>query len=292
MSRAQLIAWLPLAVLPAAVVLLTPNGWPGWAFMWLFAFAVYTGCKWLTWRTARPGASAARSLGYLTAWPGMDADAFLRDPSSDIPRLSSWFFAGAKLGFGIVLIAGSGTCLHCAPGNPLLRRWVAMVGIVFVLHFGLFLLLSLLWQTAGVSAKPIMDWPVLARSVSEFWGQRWNRAFRDLTHRFVFRPLAARWGPKTALAVGFLLSGMVHDLVISLPARGGWGGPTVFFLVQAAAIFVERSTLGRRIGLMHGMRGWAFTMAVLVVPLPLLFHAPFVCNVVAPFVDWLTGGLR
>ena len=78
--------------------------------------------------------------------------------------------------------------------HDLLRGWVGMVGIVFVLHFGIFHLLSLAWQTLGVSAKPIMDWPIKATSVSEFWGQRWNLAFRDLTHRFLFRPLTARFG--------------------------------------------------------------------------------------------------
>ena len=51
--------------------------------------------------------------------------------------------------------------------------------------------------------------------------------------------MTARFGARTALGVGFLFSGIVHELVISLPAQGGWGGPTVFFLLQAAAMFVE-----------------------------------------------------
>jgi alginate O-acetyltransferase complex protein AlgI len=164
-----------------------------------------------------------------------------------------------------------------------------MVGVVFVLHFGLFHLVSLSWQSLGACAKPLMEWPVLSTSVSEFWGRRWNRAFRDLTYRYLFRPLTARFGVSVALIAGFLVSGIVHDLVISLPARGGYGRPTAYFLMQAAAIFVERSRLGQRFGLARGWRGWAFALLVLLAPVALLFHPPFVITVVAPFLDWLIG---
>jgi alginate O-acetyltransferase complex protein AlgI len=132
-----------------------------------------------------------------------------------------------------------------------------------------------------------MDWPVLACSVSDFWGKRWNTAFRDLTHRFLFRPLTARFGAKAGLAVGFLFSGFVHDLVVSAPAQGGYGGPTLFFLLQGAAILFERSATGQRLGLGKGVRGWAFTVVVLLAPLFLLFHPPFVREVIVPFIDWI-----
>ena len=44
-----------LPVLAAAVFLLTPAGWPRWTWMWLFAFSLYAGCKWLTWCGAAGG---------------------------------------------------------------------------------------------------------------------------------------------------------------------------------------------------------------------------------------------
>jgi Membrane bound O-acyl transferase family len=280
------IAWLPIVLLPTAVWWFTPDDWPRWAFMWLFAGAIYVGCKWLTWRTAPTrGVSAWRQVGYLVAWPGLDAPAFLRTPNPRLPSWHAWLFALGKLGIGLALIAG--VFPRLARDNDLVRGWVGMVGIVFVLHFGVFHLLSLAWQTLGVTAKPIMDWPILATSISEFWGQRWNTAFRDLTHRYLFRPLTTRFGARTALAVGFLFSGIVHDLVISLPARAGYGGPTAFFLLQAVSLFAERSALGQRLGLAHGLRGWAFTMFTLLAPLPLLFHPPFVREVVVPFLDWI-----
>jgi hypothetical protein len=287
MRPETIIAWMPIAMLPTAAWLFTPDDWPRWVFMWLIAGAIFVGSKWLTWRTEPSrGASIRRQLGYLFAWPGLDAAAFLHTPNPRVPPRTAWLFALGKFGLGIALLFGVFPRLPA--DYDLVRGWVGMLGIIFVLHFGLFHLLSLAWQTLGVTAKPIMDWPVLATSVSEFWGKRWNTAFRDLTHRFLFRPLTARFGAKIALIVGFLFSGIVHDLVISLPARGGYGGPTAFFLLQAGAIVAERSARGQRLGLARGLRGWAFTMFVLLGPLFLLFHPPFVRAVVVPFLDWIT----
>jgi hypothetical protein len=260
---------------------------PRWAFMWQLAFAIYVGFKALTWwTTPAVGVSLRRRLGYLIAWPGLDAKAFFDAPCLFRPSLRGWLFAVSKLLLGIVLIAGVYPRLHDA--NEVVRGWVGMLGVVFVLHFGVFHLLSLAWQSVGVSARPLMDWPILAASVSDFWGNRWNRAFRDLTHRYLFRPLTARFGAKVALVLGFLFSGIIHDLIISVPAGGGYGGPTAFFLLQAAAVFGERSALGQRLGLGHDVRGWAFVLVVLLGPALLLFHPPFVRNVAVPFLDYLT----
>jgi len=129
-----------------------------------------------------------------------------------------------------------------------------------------------------------MDWPLKSTSLGEYWGRRWNSAFRDLAHRFLFRPLTARFGARWALIAGFTFSALLHDAVISYPAGGGYGGPTLFFLLQAVGLLVERSKRGRAYGLGAGWRGWLFTMAMLLLPAPLLFHRPFVVRVVVPFM--------
>jgi hypothetical protein len=162
-----------------------------------------------------------------------------------------------------------------------------MAGIALVLHFGIFHLLSCAWRRAGVDARPLMDWPVASASVSEFWGRRWNTAFRDLTHRFLFRPLVPWLGAGRAAVAAFTLSGLVHELVISIPAGAGHGGPTLFFVIQGLATLVERSPTGRRLAPGGGWRGRVFTMLVILGPAAALFHRPFAVEIVVPFLRFV-----
>jgi len=279
----------PVVVLPIAVWLLAPTTWPRWAVMWALAVAIFAGCKWLTWRRT-PAAEVpwSRHAGYLLAWPGLDAAAFLRSDRSRAnpqPHAMEWIFALLKMLFGGALFWGG---QHLVPnGKPIVLGWVGMIGVIFLLHFGSFHLLSCAWRSCGVDARPLMNNPIASISVSEFWGKRWNTAFRDLTHRFLFRPLAGRLGPHGALAAVFAFSGLVHDVVISVPAGGGYGGPTLFFLIQAAALAAERSQFGRSVGLARGWRGRLFALAVLVGPAYALFHPPFVTRIVVPFMHAL-----
>jgi len=154
-----------------------------------------------------------------------------------------------------------------------------MVGIVFTLHFGVFHLLSCGWRAAGVEAKPLMRWPVAASSLADFWGRRWNTAFRDLTFHLLFRPLTRSLGAKGGLAVGFLFSGLVHDLVISVPAGGGYGWPTLYFVLQGGGLLAERALK------LAGVANRFFAAVVLLAPAAALFHIPFLERVVIPFLD-------
>lgn len=258
--------------------------WPRWVVMWLLALAVFTACKWLTWHAANiENAPTVKRLAYFAAWPGMDADAFVAEQAIRNPTLREWLFAAAKLAFGVVLVGVVVPVLKFLPAAP--RAWIGMAGIVFVLHFGLFHLLSCWWRTIGIDAKPLMDWPIAATSVSDFWSRRWNIAFRDIAHRCLFQPLTAPLGTSGALLTTFLFSGLVHELVITIPAGGGYGGPTAFFLIQATALLIERCRIGRAIGLRRGWRGRLFTAFVVVGPTPLLFPAPFLRRVVVPFLQ-------
>jgi hypothetical protein len=276
--------WELLAVLPAAVVQLTPASWPQWALMWLLAIAVYAGFKWLTWwRTSVADAPVWKHVGYLLAWPGMDAAAFLkRDSQTRLPAASEWIIAAGKLAIGVLMLWVVARLIPAELAYA--RGWAGMTGLVFVLHFGLIHLVSCAWRSIGVNARSLMDWPIAATSVGDFWGRRWNTAFRDLTYRFLFRPLTPLFGPRGAILAGFVFSGLVHDFVISLAARGGYGLPTLFFLINGLAMFVERSRLGRQLGLGRGWRGWLFTGITILGFAPLLFHPPFVERVVVPFL--------
>ncbi len=251
--------------------------------MWSLSLAIYTGCKWLTWRQATEvAANGLRSASYLLAWPGLDATAFLSERSPKKPTRGEWLFATLKTAFGLTLFWGAQWLV--SHSHPLLLGWAGMTGIAFILHFGTFHLLSCAWRWRGVDAKPLMNWPIKSTSLTEFWGRRWNTAFRDLAYRFLFRPLQSVLGASWAVFIGFLFSGVVHDLVISLPAGGGYGGPTLYFLLQSAALLVERSLPAARFGLRSGWAGWLFAVVVVAAPAGLLFHPTFVRRIVLPFM--------
>ena len=281
------IAFAPMTLAPLAVVMFH-RGMPPWAFMWLLAISIYASLKWASWWRSpmRVPASWGRSVGYLLAWPGMDAENFLdARRRTAAPRLAEWAWALAKTALGVVLLWGTA---RAVPERwPLVRGWVGLVGMVLIAHFGSFHVVSLVWRRFGVDAVPIMVSPLLSQSLSEFWGRRWNLGFRQLGHELIFAPLHERVGVGLAAFLVFAASGLIHDLVISVPAGGGYGLPTAYFVLQGAGVAVERSRLGRRMGLRGGMRGWVFMALLTAGPAFWLFHPLFLRNVVLPFMQRL-----
>jgi hypothetical protein len=278
-------AWLPLFLLVGGVLAFR-NRLEPWVLMWALAVAIFFGCKWKTLRTAAPQTnrpSVSRRLAYLFLWPGMDARAFL-DTHADAkePSRAEWFAPTMKTLSGAALIWLAVRWIITR--SPSLAGWAGMIGMVLLFHFGTFHLLSLAWRSTGVNAQPIMRKPLAAQSLSDFWGNRWNLGFRPLTHALVFQPLRKRAGNPLATLAAFLMSGLVHELVISTPARAGYGLPTVYFLIQGLGVVIERSALGERLSLGQGIRGWLWMALFTAGPIYWLFHPPFVHRVILPFL--------
>ena len=278
--------WVALAVLPLGALATKPFV-SAWIFMWLMAGAIFFGCKWLTLGNAiqRVGRVCPfRSAAYLLAWPGMDAARFLSPHLA--PRWSrsemmkSAALAVVRILLGILLLFA----LARHASNPILAGWIGMTGMILILHFGLFELASGGWRALRVDAAPIMNRPLRSTSVSEFWGRRWNAAFNDLAVRLVFHPVARRTTVFAATLIAFATSGLIHELVISLPAGAGFGLPTAYFLVQGLGVLAERSPAGKRLRLGSGIAGWVFTFVVVAGPAYWLFHPPFVRHVIVPFM--------
>lgn len=258
-----------------------------WVNMWALAGSMFFALKLLTLTAAELDTiSFGRIFAYIALWPGMDARAFLADRPAKAPvaRLPELVFALLKLLGGLCAFV---VAAHYADRWSMwLAGWVGMLGIIFTLHFGLLHLVSWCWRRMGVDAPPIMRAPILADSLGDFWGGRWNAAFADAARRFLFKPTVRVLGARGAGAFVFLASGLIHEAVVSLPARGGWGGPTVYFLLQGAGIAVEKSTPGKRIGLGAGFTGWLWTAFCTLAPVTLLFHETFVRNVILPFLKF------
>lgn len=285
-SLQHLIApWIGLIVLPI-LALSTWNHLAPWIFMWLMAGAIFFGCKWLTFSRAKPQSahSLRHAFAYFVLWAGLDAARFLgpRRKAGDRPGQSRALAPVLiKMSLGALLVFG---VARMAP-HDLVAGWIGMIGLVLILHFGLFDLAGIAWHRAGVDAPSIMNAPIKAKSLSEFWGRRWNGAFHRLVLDTLFRPLARRFGPERASLTTFLLSGLLHELVISLPARAGYGWPTFYFLWQGWGVIAQRTPIFRQWGLDRGTGGRLFTILIVAGPAFWLFHPPFVHRVVIPFLQ-------
>jgi len=88
----------------------------------------------------------------------------------------------------------------------------------------------------------------------------------------------------------FLFSGILHELAISVPVGAGYGGPFAYFALHGALVLVERG-LGRAGWPIERLPwlGSVWTLGWLALPLPILFHIPFLSGVVWPLFGISTG---
>lgn len=273
------------------LLLASTNLLPPPALFAVLAFVIYVALKSIVlwdYVTRHPG--ELRGSDYVVwyfGWPGMDArDIFRTEENMQPPRHREWGWAVIEVLFGGLLMFIVAPWV--LPRHELIAGWIAMAGFAFTFNFGILQLAALGWRRAGRPVEPIMNAPILAKSLDEFWGRRWNLAFHDFTRSFVLKPMLRRFGGHAAVWASFVFSGLVHEAAISTAAWAGFGLPTLYFLLQGGGMFVERSPVGRRVGLGRGLRGWMFTAILTAAPAWLLFHPPFIRAVIVPLIPSLS----
>lgn len=231
-------------------------------------------------------ASTMRILAFLFIWPGMNAGEFLGSKKQMFIQNKEWLSAGLKLGIGLALIFWIFPMLYSH--IPMAAGWVGMVGLIFTLHFGFIHFVSLFFRSQGMEAPVINNSPAKSSSLREFWSERWNLAYKSFSQQMVYKPLRKYFNPAMAVMVTFFISGIFHELMISLPAKSGYGLPTCYFLLQGLGVLFENS-MGIKIGLGKGLTGWLYVMIFTAGPAYWLFHPPFVRNVMLPMMHSITG---
>ncbi len=221
---------------------------------------VYLVFKALTFRRLAP----ARALGYLAFWPGMDPEPFTRTAPAAGRGLVAW---------GALKMAAGAGLLCVRVGIPVLDLVRVFAGIGLLIHFGLCDVLAGCWRSRGVAVERLFVNPAASRTLGEFWGRRWNLAFHAVARDYVFRPTARRWGAPAGILATFLFSGLLHELLLSVPAGGGYGLPTAYFVLHGLLVLVERS---------WKLSGRVWTLLGVLAPAPLLFHPPFLRAFILP----------
>jgi alginate O-acetyltransferase complex protein AlgI len=290
--RARLLAWMLAAGVTIAVERLC-RAEPAGVRMLAIIGALLYGMKAVVTVEARPGLSPWQWLGFAALWPGMRPALFV--DAGRAPRPGSWALVGRGC-----LLGCAGLVLACLAwlvwhhGRPPLSDGAARVlatvlllpGLSLILHFGIFNVLAGLWRLAGVDARPLFRAPLAARSLESFWSRRWNVAFWEMTTLGIYRPLSVSLGRKAATAVGFVASGLLHEMAISLPVLAGFGLPLVYFLLHGVLVLAERGLerRGRRVSA-WGWHAHLWVLGWLALPVPILFHRPFLHGIVWPLID-------
>lgn len=174
---------------------------------------------------------APRLAGYLALWPGMDPAPFA---ATTLPA------GGGLVLEGLLRAAAGALLLAVRAGTPWIDVPRILAGFGLLVHFGLCDVLAGAWRLRGVGVERLFDRPWAATSLREFWGRRWNRAFSAVARERVYRPVARLRGRTAGLLAAFVFSGLVHELLLSVPARGGWGLPTAYFLLQGLGVVLGR----------------------------------------------------
>ena len=263
------VSWLILALfIGAALVSGLASPISSWLWMWILAGALWVAFKCMNFRLA---GGVQRVDPWYFFWVGTEAEAFRHGSKAVASRLelkNCLVFIG--LGLGVLI----GVLPHF--NHPIALGWLGILAMLLLFHFGIFGLLGGILKRLGFAVEPIMDAPWKARSLMEFWGPRWNRAFSGWARVWIFRPLVRKLGARWGTLAGFLASGIAHELVISVPARGGVGLPTLYFVLQAAGVLAQRRV--------SALRGRFCTLAMVLLPAPVLFHTIFLERVFAPMM--------
>ncbi|HEX6861353.1 MAG TPA: MBOAT family protein [Thermoanaerobaculia bacterium] len=228
--------------------------------------------------------SPLRWLAFAAAWPGMRPSLFAGLGTRSLPGGLRLMADGAvRLAAGALLFLAARRAW--SGDHVILATALALPGLSLILHFGIFNILAGAWRLLGARCDALFRAPLLSRSLTEFWGRRWNLAFSEMTALGIYRPLEPRVGRPAAMAAAFLASGLLHEIAISLPVSRGFGLPLSYFalhgLLRLAELGLERA--GHPIS-RHAWIGRAWTLFWLALPLPILFHRPFLAAVVWPLL--------
>jgi alginate O-acetyltransferase complex protein AlgI len=293
-ARGRPAAWLLVVGATAGVERLCAAEPPGFRMMAIIATLLYA-MKAVVSVEARAGGherlSPARWLAFAALWPGMRPAAFAGLGHKALPGAGALVVMGLKrmaLGAALVLLARL-VWAYAEGRSEVGAPWAAtpflLVGLSLMIHFGVFNVVAGAWCQFGADARQLFRAPLLSKSLTEFWGRRWNLAFSEMTALGVYRPLGERFGRGPATVLAFLASGLLHELAISVPVRAGYGLPLLYFTLHGGLMMVERRL--RRAGRPIEGFGWwarAWVIGWLVLPLPILFQPWFLRGVVWPII--------
>ncbi|RLM56233.1 putative long-chain-alcohol O-fatty-acyltransferase 4 [Panicum miliaceum] len=109
--------------------------------------------------------------------------------------------------------------------------------------------LAVAGRALGMEMEPQFDRPYLSASLGDFWGRRWNLVASAALRAAVHDPVRARLGAPASVLAAFLVSGLMHEVVLYyLTFQAPTGRVTAFFALHGAGVCAERWCARRCVG--------------------------------------------
>jgi len=119
-------------------------------------------------------------------------------------------------------------------------RWTLGVLVVYALGEALEGLLRGILGLMGAETPPLHRDPIAARSLREFWGERWNLVVNRWLRTHCYLPMARRRRPALGLGLAFLTSAALHAWFIGValgPAMAASMG--LYFVIEGLLLLIE-----------------------------------------------------
>ncbi|KAL1537274.1 putative long-chain-alcohol O-fatty-acyltransferase 5 [Salvia divinorum] len=187
-----------------------------------------------------------------------------------------------------------------------------LIWLCYCIH--IYFMLEMLLSLAGAVARafteieiePQFNEPYLATSLQDFWGRRWNLMVPKILHPTVYLPVrraaarltGRRWAAIPAVLSTFLVSGVMHELVVYNFGRVAPTGEMLGFFVlhgvSLSAEIVVKRVMPERFWVGGGVSG-PVTVAYVIWSSFWLFFPPFLragadlkgCTESLAFVEFL-----
>jgi len=217
------------------------------------------GLVYAEWHNDRHQLSITRYLLFSFCWFGMDPGSFQtrRENLSWIPDI--------KIGLLLMLAGTIGAWVVWK------LQWhqilVMFIPLSIGFHFGALRVLKGCLRAAGFPVRTLFPNVLEANGLGEFWSHKWNTGYSQMMQRTVGRPITRIANSNTGLLAIFIISGLLHELAITLPVQAGYGLPTAYFTAHGLLTLVERKWK-------HPI-GKLPTLMLVAIPLGILFPPAF-----------------
>lgn len=213
--------------------------------------------------------SLGRYLVFGLCWFGMDPGTFAKRRENLSWKEDVW------IGAVLMLIGTLGALLVWK------MEWrqilVMFLPMSLGFHFGALRVLKGVLRAKGFAVRTLFPNLLKAKGIADFWSRRWNIGYSQMMQRIVGRHVGDRLGREVGVMTVFLVSGLLHELAITLPVGEGFGLPTVYFVGHGFLVLLE-GRIGNPLGKIPAL------LAV-GVPLGFLFPPAFRDGVIARCLD-------